>query len=340
MPLAVYSLRSLDLISSGAAETGEVLAVMAKLGVDKTHDDVCQAWYNEWNAMAVSLEKRAKDAEAAGHKVTAASCYLRATEYHRQSFFFLRDNLDDPRIAEASKAVQTCFQAYIRLSGAPLQTVAIPYDDAKTLDGYFAPGKGSKPGEKRPVAVIVGDYDGCAEEHWLTTGRFAWERGYHVLVFDGPGQGSSLWQKDIYFPEAVETSVDAAAAFLAASKPEADLSKVILLGRKYGGYLAMHTAGAVAKRGSGPYTIAAVAVAPLYMNMGERTNPQILMTPQLKAAFAEGNEEYVNTELKSLMSQLCTVRFSVSHIPAHGPAFYALMPLFLLVDCMCCVASV
>ena len=195
----VYSLRSLDLISSGAAETGEVLAVMSRIGVPNKFDGVIEAWWKEWSTFAGLLQKRAEEAAAAGHTASAASLYLRATEAHRQSFFFLRDKLDDPRIGQGSLAVQSCFQNYIKLSGLPLEAVSIPYESSE-LSGYYIAGKGAAPGEKRPVVIGTGDYDGCAEEWWLNTGRHAYERGYHTLVFDGPGQGSSLWQKKIYYP--------------------------------------------------------------------------------------------------------------------------------------------
>lgn len=304
-------MRSLDLISSGAAEIGEVLAVMSRIGVPNKFDGVIEAWWKEWSTFAGMLQKRAEQAAAEGHNASAASLYLRATEAHRQSFFFLRDKLSDYRIGQASRSVQSCFKLYIQYSGIPLEAIEIPYK-SNELSGYYISGKGSAPGEKRPVVIITGDYDGCAEEWWLTTGRYAWERGYHVLVYDGPGQGSSLWQKKMHYPSTPHSAVDAGAAWLAKNKPEVDLNRVVLMGRKYGGYLAMHTTATAFTRGvDRPYNVAAVAVAPLYLDMGERSIPNI-MSPEAQGYFKKKQDDKVHALMMKDIKTSCYVRFSVS----------------------------
>ena len=42
------------------------------------------------------------------------------------------------------------------------------------------------------VCTIAGGNDAFAEEMWYNMGRYAHERGYNVLLIDGPGQGSTL----------------------------------------------------------------------------------------------------------------------------------------------------
>jgi pimeloyl-ACP methyl ester carboxylesterase len=313
----VYSLRSLDLISSGAAEIGEVLTTMSKLGTNRSYQDMKDSWATEWGAIASLLETRGDEYAAKKHSVGAAGAYLRATEYHRQSFFFMRDDLSNPKIAESHARMQRCFKEYIKHSNSPLEAVSIPFEGSE-LSGYFAPAHGAAPGERRPIAIHVGDYDGCAEEWWLATGRHAWARGYHVLVFDGPGQGSSLWCKGLYFPSNPAVVVDAAAAWLSKSKPEADLFKVILIGRKYGGYLAMHTAVMNASTPSPKYTIAAVAVAPMYVDMGARSVAGML-SPQAKALFDERKDDEVNEHMLYDMSASAYMHFAIaSRAGCHG----------------------
>ncbi|KAG7672469.1 hypothetical protein Ndes2526B_g09010 [Nannochloris sp. 'desiccata'] len=313
----MYSIRSLDLISSGAAEIGEVLGTMRKLGINRSFKDMKEAWATEWGAIASMLETRGDDYAAKNHSVGAASAFLRATEYHRQSFFFMRDDLSDPRIAESHARMQRCFKSYLKHSQMPMEAISIPFEGAE-LSGYFARAQGAAPGERRPIAIHVGDYDGCAEEWWLATGRHAWARGYHVLVFDGPGQGSSLWCKGLYFPSNPAIVIDAAATWLSKNKPEADLSKVILIGRKYGGYLAMHTAVVNASPTFPKYTIAAVAVAPMYVNMGSRSIPGML-SPQAQALFAERKDDEVNAHILYDMSVSAYCKFAIaSRAGCHG----------------------
>ncbi|KAL4532007.1 hypothetical protein Ndes2437B_g02435 [Nannochloris sp. 'desiccata'] len=264
----MYSIRSLDLISSGAAEIGEVLGTMRKLGINRSFKDMKEAWATEWGAIASMLETRGDDYAAKNHSM-------------------------------------------------PMEAISIPFEGAE-LSGYFARAQGAAPGERRPVAIHVGDYDGCAEEWWLATGRHAWARGYHVLVFDGPGQGSSLWCKGLYFPSNPAIVIDAAATWLSKNKPEADLSKVILIGRKYGGYLAMHTAVVNASPTFPKYTIAAVAVAPMYVNMGSRSIPGML-SPQAQALFAERKDDEVNAHILYDMSVSAYCKFAIaSRAGCHG----------------------
>jgi hypothetical protein len=40
--------------------------------------------------------------------------------------------------------------------------------------------------------ILIGGYDGTCEELYVANGAAALARGYNVLAFDGPGQGSVL----------------------------------------------------------------------------------------------------------------------------------------------------
>jgi len=106
------------MVSSGAAEVGEVLATMSKLGTNRSFDDMKEAWAKEWGSLAARLETRADEYAAKKHTAGAASAFLRASEYHRQSFFFMRDNLSDPRIVPSCERMQRCFQSYLHLQHA------------------------------------------------------------------------------------------------------------------------------------------------------------------------------------------------------------------------------
>jgi alpha-beta hydrolase superfamily lysophospholipase len=47
--------------------------------------------------------------------------------------------------------------------------------------------------------ILTNGYDGTAEELYFTNGAAALERGYNVLAFDGPGQGSMIIDRGVQY---------------------------------------------------------------------------------------------------------------------------------------------
>jgi hypothetical protein len=76
----------------GAADLGEALATAARVAPGEFGQ-----WYEAWgHAGRVALA--AADDAAARHRAEAARGYLRAAEYWRQAYFFLRHDLSDERV--------------------------------------------------------------------------------------------------------------------------------------------------------------------------------------------------------------------------------------------------
>ncbi len=89
------------------------------------------------------------------------------------------------------------------------QPIEIAFEGT-TLPGYFASGsggpdlppagsdaewrRGSIDG-RRPLVISVGGYDSTAEESYFWNAAAATARGYHCVMFDGPGQGSLLIER-------------------------------------------------------------------------------------------------------------------------------------------------
>ena len=80
-----------------------------------------------------------------------------------------------------------CSKQWAPLHDPSIEPVEIPYEN-KTLQGYFH--HADKTGEPRPTLIVHTGFDGTAEEMHVSGARAAVERGYNVLVFDGPGQYS------------------------------------------------------------------------------------------------------------------------------------------------------
>ena len=101
-----------------AADLGEAFAAAARI---TPGDD--QSWYREWSAAAAAARAAAQASRKAGRTQSATDAFLRACEYQRQAMFYLRGDLDDPRVKESYRQVRECFRAAI--PGLPYQVEAV-----------------------------------------------------------------------------------------------------------------------------------------------------------------------------------------------------------------------
>ena len=229
------TLRVFGHASYGGADFGEVVATSARI----TPGDY-DSWHDAWLATAERVAGEAARAEAGGHLVSARDGYLRASTYYRTAEFFLHDNPDDPRISHAYARGVECFQAAVcRIDGAA-EAVEIPYEGT-VLHGYLyrAP---TVAGERRPTVLMHSGFDGSAEEMHFFGALAGAERGFHVLVFDGPGQPSALHRHKLTFRPDWEHVVTPVLDHLLATEPTADPDRVALLGVSLGGMLAPRAA--------------------------------------------------------------------------------------------------
>ncbi|MCL7377052.1 alpha/beta fold hydrolase [Streptomyces sp. 35G-GA-8] len=228
------TLRAAGFANYGGADLGEILVTARAI----TEGDE-SSWHREWKATAERVQTIGEAARAAGHRVSAREALLRASNYYRTAEFFLRENpADDPEVARLSALSHDTFAAAAELLDAPVEAVRIPYQDTY-LPGYLFLADGS--GTPRPTVVYTSGYDSTLEEAYFAVAAAALRRGYNVLAYDGPGQGSVLrGQKLVFRPdwEAVVTPV----LDFAVGRPEVDTSRIVLFGYSLGGYLVARAA--------------------------------------------------------------------------------------------------
>ena len=225
-------LRVMGQTSHGAAEIGECLATASRI-VEGADD----SWYREWTATAEWVLARAEEALAGGHRVSARDAFLRAANYFRTSEFFLHGDPADPRIRAAASRGVAAFRAALPLLDPPGEVLEIPYEGV-ALPGYFFPcGAG---GPRRTVVAHNG-FDGTGEEIWSLLGRAGQERGYHVLAFEGPGQGQVIRELGLPFRPDWEHVVGPVLD-VAAARPDVRADRIALAGISMGGVLAPRAA--------------------------------------------------------------------------------------------------
>ncbi|WP_433509202.1 alpha/beta hydrolase family protein [Nonomuraea sp. CA-143628] len=233
------ALRSTGYAAYGGADLGEVLVTCRQI---PEGDE--EAWSAQWAATAARIERIGRDALAAGHRVSAREALLRASNYYRTADFYRRENpAADAESARLAKASQQTFADAAALLDTPARALRIPYEDT-TLPGYLfltddSLTNGS--GTPRPTLLYHGGYDSTLEEDYLALAAGALRRGYNVIAFDGPGQGSNVREQSLHFRPDWEAVVTPAVDF-ALTVPEVDAERLVLVGTSLGGYLAARPA--------------------------------------------------------------------------------------------------
>ncbi|HTT83063.1 MAG TPA: hypothetical protein VMF67_06260 [Rhizomicrobium sp.] len=217
----------------GGAEFGEVIAIANNI---KSGD--YDSWYDAHSVFADRLADEAEGQLGRGHRISARDNFLRASSYYRSAEFFLHANPDDPRMKRAFERTTACYRQAAALFTPAIEAVEIPYEGT-TLAGYFHPADTS--GAARKTLILNNGFDGSPEEmHWMGA-RAAVERGFNVLVFDGPGQFASVHRQGLHFRADWEKVVTPVVHY-ALTRKDVDPKRIALHGESLGGYLAPRAA--------------------------------------------------------------------------------------------------
>jgi pimeloyl-ACP methyl ester carboxylesterase len=233
--LDAQTLRTAGSAPYGGADIGECLAAAARVrGSD------LDSWYDAWESTAIAALTLAEGELAAGRTESARLAFWRSSSYFRTAGVMLMGTPPDPRLVDSYTRQTDAFRRGAALLGVPPEIVQIPYEDT-TLPGYFfRAGEGQRP---RATVILTGGYDGTAEELYFFNGAAALARGYHVLAFDGPGQGAALLRQGLVLRPDWENVVTPVVDYLVC-RPDVDASKIALIGLSLGGYLAPRAASA------------------------------------------------------------------------------------------------
>ena len=245
--------RTLYATVSGSADLGEAFATARRV-VPGDHG----SWYREWTAAGESVAAEATASAAAGHRISARQGFLRAAEYHRQAFYYCRDDLSAAALLESYGRHREAFRSAVTLMDGEARAVAIPYGTA-TLAGYFF--RPADDDVARPTVLLPAGYDSTAESGWVDGVAMALARGMNALSFEGPGQGGVLYEQGMTFRpdfEAVLTPV----VDMVLDQSGVDPAALVLFGRSFAGYLAPRGA-------TGEHRMAALICDPAQYDFGE-----------------------------------------------------------------------
>jgi alpha-beta hydrolase superfamily lysophospholipase len=226
-------LRTLGTAPAGGADIGECLGTAAQIDSSDT-----ERWYVEWTALAERVLAAAERALDDGHQVSAREGFFRAANYLRTAAVMLYAVPLDQRLVETNRRHSEVFRRGAALLATPPEIVAIPYEST-TLPGYFFPSPVAH--DPASTLILTGGYDSSAEELYFLTGAAALERGYHVLAFDGPGQGAALLQQGLVLRPDWEHVIGPVIDYLL-TRSDVDPDRIALIGLSLGAHLAPRAA--------------------------------------------------------------------------------------------------
>jgi alpha-beta hydrolase superfamily lysophospholipase len=174
----------------GGADVGEVQYLATKV---KPGDD--DSFFDEFSALAKRRIEEGDTAAAKGHAAAARDCYLRAACLLGVAYHPIFGKPVDPRLVDAFHLQVATFDKAMANGPLAAEKVVIPYENT-TLPAYFvrAPGREK---QVRPVILVGGGWDSTIVDNYFGIGAAALQRGYHVLMSDGPGQGRLLIDEGI-----------------------------------------------------------------------------------------------------------------------------------------------
>jgi hypothetical protein len=169
-----------------------------------------QSWFDAWTARADQLSDLGDAAAAGGDAHGSSWAYLSASGAYSRAMGAV-DGLPakeaDAVLLPTFRKSRRCWDAMIDASAGRFVRVAVPYENT-TLPGYLLRPDAS--GARRPTFVMTNGSDGPLASLWATGAAEALGRGWNAFVYDGPGQQSMLFERNIPFRpdwEAVLTPV-------------------------------------------------------------------------------------------------------------------------------------
>lgn len=226
-------LRTISHACYGGADFAECLTTARTIPEKDT-----STWFTAWMNLADRIRTDAERSLKNRHTVSARDAFLRASNYYRNAYIFHFQSPPLPELPRAYKLHKQTFRQAASLMTPPPDEVQIPYEHT-TLRGFFFRAAGSE--APRPTLILNGGYDSTAEECYFWNAAAALQRGYHCLIFDGPGQGAALIEDGLPFRPDWESVIRPIVDWQH-TQPSVDQHRIGIIGLSFGGYLALRAA--------------------------------------------------------------------------------------------------
>ncbi len=256
------------------------------------------SWYREWNRTAARVESIGDACLDKNHRLSAGEAYLRAANYYLGAEVFLHTNPEDPRIAAAYRKGAGLFINGLKLLKEPVREVRIPYEGT-SIRGYFF--RSPVAAGKAPTLIFHQGFDAPIESSKFIAEE-AIRRGYHCLLFEGPGQGLVIREQKLPFRPDWEKVVTPVINYVIAL-PGVDPERLILMGNSMGGGFAVRAAAF-------EHRLKICVVDPGYVNIYNMFRD--ILTPTLVNLYEQDPKEF-NQKLGDITQYDVGIRWGINH---------------------------
>jgi len=210
-----------------AGDPGKLLAIISGIKAG----DFESAWH-AYHEAGVESRTLAEQAAAKHHRVSAREAWLWSADHFSAALRFLDGTVDPERMLGCWQSYATCWSAAAALFDPPVESLEIPYEDT-SLTGWFLRVDNSR--RRRPLVLLNNGADGLEKSMYVLGGAGALARGYNCLIFNGPGQGDSLWVRKLFFRPDWEKVITPVVDAMVRHR-EVDPKRIALMGVSQGGY--------------------------------------------------------------------------------------------------------
>ena len=222
----------------GAAEYGEVATAFN--GVHHGGDSY-DTFYDAFHSMGVLVSGFGQEALARRNHPSARGAFLRAASYLANPLYFAIGT-SHPRQQQPA-AYQAMNENWVLAAGLlepAAERVQIPYGRT-SMPGWLLRPPGAGPRTRRPTIILNNGNDAQNIGLYVYGAAEAATLGYNALIFEGPGQGSMLFLREIPFRPDWEAVITPIVDYLQA-RPDVDADRIALIGWSQGGALCARAA--------------------------------------------------------------------------------------------------
>ena len=226
---------------SAAPWTGIEIDEVNRVGralAERVGDDA--AWFEEWARMGEKVEARGRDALRAGHKLTAASCFMRATRYYQTGERFIHPR-SQASMDVYARSVKLFKDAAAMTHRPRIEPVEVPYENTSLPALLVHPDREATGARPAPAMIFFDGFDVTKELQYGYGIPDLATRGVGCLIVDGPGNGESVRFRNLPLIAETENYATPAYEYLAA-RDEFDPTRIGVMALSLGGYYAPRAA--------------------------------------------------------------------------------------------------
>jgi dienelactone hydrolase len=191
-------------------------------------------WFRVLREEGDVLDRRAREADRNGQKLSAAAAYLRACSLYQHADHFRQPK--DQAALDVFRQSLDCFRRFAELTDKPrIEFVDVPFDGG-AFPAIFVHAENTRD-ERTPCVVRFPGFDTQKELQFFRGVTDIARRGISVLIVDGPGSGEALRFRNLLLRHDYEVAGSAAIDYLE-RRADVDSERIGVVALSLGGYFA------------------------------------------------------------------------------------------------------